>query len=341
MRKMDGKTEHVNSRLDYLLQTRPNQFMSPYDFQYRIYSQLLLNENALIYKQYDGMGNLVALWPLDYASIENVDVDGELYIKFQFGGGKQQTVPYEQLIHIRRHFTNNDMYGDDMTNVITPTLSLLTTLKQGLINLVKNSVKLSGFLKFSNNLKQSDLKEKTTTFANNFKSMASETGGIAAVDNTADFHQLTSDIKSADNYQMDLIRQDVYRFFGLSDAIIKGTYKEDEWQAFFESIIEPLAIQMSQEFTAKIFSERELGYGNIILFDANRLQYASMANKTTMIKELMPLGLLTINQALEILNLPPVEDGDRRLQTLNVVDATKANKYQGVDDESKGGDTNE
>jgi len=42
----------------------------------------------------------------------------------------------------------------------------------------------------------------------------------------------------------------------------------------------------------------------------------------------VPLGLFTINQALEILNLPPVEDGDKRLQTLNVVNAEKADQYQ-------------
>jgi len=42
----------------------------------------------------------------------------------------------------------------------------------------------------------------------------------------------------------------------------------------------------------------------------------------------MPYGLLTVNQALEILNLPAVEDGDKRLQTLNMVSADKADQYQ-------------
>jgi hypothetical protein len=42
----------------------------------------------------------------------------------------------------------------------------------------------------------------------------------------------------------------------------------------------------------------------------------------------MPLGLLTVNQALEILNLPAIEGGDRRIQTLNVVDAEQAAAYQ-------------
>ena len=42
----------------------------------------------------------------------------------------------------------------------------------------------------------------------------------------------------------------------------------------------------------------------------------------------MPYGLLTVNQALEILNLPSVEGGEKRLQTLNVVSADEAHKYQ-------------
>ena len=42
----------------------------------------------------------------------------------------------------------------------------------------------------------------------------------------------------------------------------------------------------------------------------------------------MPMGLLTVNQALEILNLPSVPEGDRRIQSLNYVDADKAEEYQ-------------
>ena len=56
--------------------------------------------------------------------------------------------------------------------------------------------------------------------------------------------------------------------------------------------------------------------------------YSNNSTKVNLIKELLPYGVLTINQALEILNLPPVTDGDKRLQTLNVVDAEKANQYQ-------------
>ena len=47
-----------------------------------------------------------------------------------------------------------------------------------------------------------------------------------------------------------------------------------------------------------------------------------------MIKELLPLGVLSINQALDLLNLPRVENGDERIQSLNYIDKKIANAYQ-------------
>src|SRR5699024_1505598 len=82
------------------------------------------------------------------------------------------------------------------------------------------------------------------------------------------------------------------------------------------------------ELTDKIFTEREQAFGNTIIFESNRLQFASNDSKTNILKELVTLGLLTVNQALEILNMPPVEDGNKRLQTLNVVNSDKADQYQ-------------
>ena len=80
--------------------------------------------------------------------------------------------------------------------------------------------------------------------------------------------------------------------------------------------------------TAKLFSEREQAFGNEIIFESGRLQFTSNSTKVNLISQLMPMGLLTVNHALEILNLPGVADGDRRLQALNMIDADQANKYQ-------------
>ena len=78
----------------------------------------------------------------------------------------------------------------------------------------------------------------------------------------------------------------------------------------------------------RILREREKGHGNEIVFEANRLQYASASTKYKMIKDLMPLGILSVNEAREILNMAAIEDGDKRQISLNYVDANKQNQYQ-------------
>ena len=49
----------------------------------------------------------------------------------------------------------------------------------------------------------------------------------------------------------------------------------------------------------------------------------------------MGLGIMSLNESRSLLGLEPVEGGDKRLQSLNYVDASKANLYQvKIDDSS-------
>jgi hypothetical protein len=60
------------------------------------------------------------------------------------------------------------------------------------------------------------------------------------------------------------------------------------------------------------------------------MQHASIQTKVQMINCLAPYGALTIDQVLEVFNFPTIggEEGSKRLQSLNMVDALKANQYQ-------------
>ena len=128
--------------------------------------------------------------------------------------------------------------------------------------------------------------------------------------------------------QMNMTRTKIYNYLGISEAIVNSSYTDDQWAAFYESVVEPFALLMGLEFTRKLFSPREQAFGNSILFESGRLQFISNSNKITLLKEIMPMGLLTVNQALEVLNLPSVPDGDRRIQSLNYVDQAHATEYQ-------------
>ena len=56
----------------------------------------------------------------------------------------------------------------------------------------------------------------------------------------------------------------------------------------------------------------------------------------------MGLGIMSLNESRNLLGLEPIEGGDRRLQSLNYVDADQANKYQvGEDNPDKEEENND
>lgn len=317
-----------DSNLNRILQVRPNPFMTAYDLLYKLTTHYYLFNNAFAFLQKDERGNLEAIWPLRPQSMEYVtDQTGELYCKFLFAGGRTVTLPFKEVFVVRRHFNSNDLLGDTNTAIL-PTLELAHTQTAGIESAIKSGATIRGILKYNQVLSPEKLKQEKEAFIADYLTITNS-GGIAVLDSKAEYIPLKNEGSFAvDDKQLQAVKQKIYEYLGINEKIVNSSYTEDEWAAFYESVIEPLAVQFSLELTDKIFTKREQAFGNSIIFEANRLQFASNETKANMIKELMPLGLFTINQALDILNLPPVEDGDRRLQTLNVVNAEKADQYQ-------------
>lgn len=344
-RGADGRVMETKSNLDFLLSTRPNEYMSSYDFLYKLTSQYMAFNNAFVYIRLDNStGKVIGLYPLDYDSVELVKKGGGRFLRFNFLGAGIIAVPYSEVIHLRRHFNRSEFYGESSERPLSPTLSIMETVKQGLVNAVKNSGKLRGILKYNAKIRPEDMKKQTQAFVDSFLSSEQSSGGVGAVDNSMDYTALQTDIKTTDYEQMKFIREDIYRYFGISENIVQSKYTEAEFTAFYESILEPLAVQLSLEFTSKIFTEREKAHGNEILFLTDRLQYASLQSKTAMAKQLLPAGIITLNEARELFGYAGVEGGDKRQVSLNFVDADKQNDYQGVGDNKKskkGGDDDE
>lgn len=313
--------------LNRILQVRPNPYMTAYDLIYKLVTHYYLYNNAFAYLDKDEKGSLKAIWPIRPQSMEYVvDPTGNMYCKFIMGQGKTYILPFEDVFTIRRHYNDNDLLGDTNTAIL-PTLELAHTQSEGMSQAIKSNATIRGILKYNQVLAPENLKKEKDAFVKDYLTVANS-GGIAAIDSKAEYIPLELTPTAIDDKQLEAVKKKVYSYLGITENIVNSSYTEEEFNAFYESVIEPLALQFSLELTDKVFTLREQAFGNQIMFEANRLQFSSSNTKTNILKELMPLGLFTINQALEILNLPPVEDGNRRLQTLNVVSADKADQYQ-------------
>ncbi len=316
-----------DSRLNRILQVQPNPYMNAYDLLYKLVTHYYLYNNAFAFINRDDRGEITGIFPIRATSADFLaDPIGNLYCEFSFMNGKKHLLPYSDIIHIKRNFNDNDLLGDD-NSAINAALELAHTQNQGLVTGIKTGVTIRGLLTFKNILNEEILKEKRDAFMADYMQLENS-GGVAAVDNSVEYVPIENKPYVIDSELVKATRDKIYNYLGVTEPIVSSSYNEDQWAAFYESTIEPIALQLSLEFTRKIFTEREQAFGNSILFESGRLQFTSNQSKVELLKEIMPMGLLTVNQALEILNLPSVENGDRRIQSLNYVDQALAADYQ-------------
>ncbi len=319
--KVDG-----DCRLNRLLQVRPNPYMSAYDMLYKIATHYYLNNNAFVLLQREGR-SITGIYPITASSMQMLsDGAGDLYCKFFFRSGRTAIFPYADVIHMRRNFNNDELLGDG-NSALDPALELAHTQNQGIISGIRAGANIRGILKFTQIMSPTKLKEEKEAFINDYLQVSND-GGVVATDQKMEYVPIENKpvILTADQTQE--VKAKIYDYLGITEAIVNSSYTEDQFSAFYESTIEPFAVALSMEFTAKVFTDREQAYGNSIMFESGRLQFSSNSTKVNLIKELLPMGLLTVNQALEILNLPSVQDGDRRIQSLNYIDQERATEYQ-------------
>jgi len=331
----DDKTvQEKKGNLSYILKYQPNYLMSPYDFIYRVVTLLFLNNNAFIYPVYDENYDLKELWPIKPNNVEVLkDKGGSMFFRFYFADGKQYTLPYESIIHLRRFYGINDVFGG--TSAASDHAALLKTIKindsllQGVDNAIRSSFQIKGLLKINGLLNEKDKTAQKAEFDKALKeSIENDGSAIVPVDLKSEYVPLTSDPKLIDSTTLTFLQKKIISYFGVSDAIFDNKYNENEYNAFYESVIEGIAIQMSEAFSKALLTRGQLEKGEQIIFYSERLQYASWNTKVQAIEKLMGLGILSLNESRALLGFEPIEGGSKRLQSLNYVDADKASEYQ-------------
>ena len=324
--------EDVKGNLYKLLAKQPNEVQNAYKFYYQIITQLEMYNNAIIYIMRNADLKVEGLYPIEFSEAKFYEYQGKLWIKFKFGRGKERFVKYDNCIHLTRFTSKDGMFGGNNTP-LTKVLSIKHILDEGMINAIKTTQSIKGVLKSTKAmLKPEDVKRMRDEFVKDFVKNAKDSG-IGGLDATTDFTPVKIEPTTATDNQIKIFDDKVLNYFGINENIIQSKYSEDEWNAFYESVLEPIGLQMSLEFSNKLFTPTEKGFGNEIIFESNRLQYASNNTKVQLLR--YANNIMTVNEMREVFNLAPREDGDVILQDLNHIDSTIANDYQ------LGGDNNE
>lgn len=300
------------------LYEEPNPYMSGQVFREKMATQLALNNNAFALLVRDENGYPMEMYNIPCVGVEAIyNSQGELSLKFTNKNGRIVTYPYTDIIHLRQDINENDLFGDSPREALVPLMEIVSTTDQGIVKAIKNSAVIRWLLRFRSNMRPEDVTQKTNEFVNNFLDVNNSVGA-AGVDTSTEAEQIKPNDYVPNAAQIDRTITRIYNFFNTNEKIVQSKYTEDEWNAYYESEIESLAMQWSNEDTRKIFTRRERGFGNKIIYSANNLQYASMSTKLGLVA-MVDRGAMTPNEWREVLNLPPVADGDKPLRRLDTI----------------------
>lgn len=319
----------------------PNPLMTTSEFLEKITWLLLLNDNVFIMPIYytwidqkTGAERRYyeTLWPLLPSEVDFIeDASNRLYVKFWFRDGSNTTIPYENVIHIKYKYSVNQYmggneFGQPDNNAILRTLQMNEDLLKGIAKAMKASYAVNGVVKYNTLLDDGNTEKALAELERKLQNSES---GFLPLDLKAEFIPLEHKAEVVNEDTLRFIDEKILRNWGVPIDILKGDYSKETYEAFYQSSLEPLIISFSQAFTKKLFTKREIAFGNRVELYPKELIFMTVSQTLEMIDKLSPTGGMTENEKRTALGLRPLPELEgKRYMSLNWIDANNAAAYQ-------------
>lgn len=340
IRVVGNDPQPVQSGIQRVLDN-PNELMTTSEFIEKTTWMLLLNYNAFVIPTYytwtdektgKARRRYEALYPIKPTQVDFIqDASGKLFVKFWFWNGETTTVDYEDVVHLRLNYSVNQFMGGDEAGQpnyegLLETLNLNRTLLQGVAKAMKASYAINGIVKYNTLIDNGATKAALADLEQKLKDSES---GFLPLDLKAEFTPLEKKIALVDKPTLEFIDSKILRNWGVPLSILSGDFTKEQFEAFYQRTLEPLALSFSQTFTKKLLTDGERSFGNKIEFYPKDLIFMTVAQTLEMINILAPTGAMFENEKRVALGLKPLPElAGKRFQSLNWVSADMAAEYQ-------------
>lgn len=331
-----GVITHVKDDIDTVLH-RPNPLMTATDFIKKQVWGLYKHDNYFIFPNWrinsNGTRTLEGLYPIEANNIEILEgvESGETYVKFRYRGGYEGVLLYDEMIHLRRNFTEHELMGGDRSGKADRT-GLADTCN------IQNKI-LTGVAKQANAAQSAGIVE-TDAFLDEeafikmrddfIRRLNNGDNAFLFMDAKAKYTPVKNDGKFADAETTKFLNEKILHDFGVSLPIWAADFTPDQLSAFNEITIEPLIVMFNQAYSKTLLTDTEKNHGNEIIFYHNRIQDADIKSKIEIIEKVGGRGAMSNDEIRELLGLPPLggDIGNKHMQSLNYIDINDAPQYQ-------------
>lgn len=299
----NGNITYFETAMSRALTLKANPLQNATQFWKEVTTRLMLDNNVFIEPIYDmNTGELKNLYVLPRDNF-NFELSGDTAkVKF-LGLGK--TYNLDNLIYLNR-FANLSGGAKNNLGLYETVVQALAQQAIDVTNPKKVRALLQGKLGTSGNVKPADKKGTMKDVQANFDE---NVNGIAYLDSQWTVTPISWQENDVNRELMQFVINIVYNYFGITQEIINNKATEIEFDMFVKNRIEPLAKQFEQELTSKLFSRREIEFGNKVEFDTFNLSISTLAAKTAFFNVGLRSGLINIDEGRERIGLAPLPDG--------------------------------
>lgn len=295
-------------RIRRAIETSPNEFQTWPQFLHRCATLYMNDTTICVVPEYKPGTNLqTGFYPIPLAAAEVVDYNGEFWLRWTATDGDVRAIELKYVAIVNRFQYRSDWFGDG--NILASTLTMLKAQEEAQKQSLNDSAQVRFIGALNGNVREEDQDKKRKRFAEQNLSDANDTP-LMVYDNTfSSIEQLKAQNWTIPTEEMERIENNVFDYFGINRRILQNNYDENAWDAYYEGIIEPFAIALSEAMTQATFTMRERP-ANRIMFSSNRMEYASAASKRNVGKDMSDRAIMQVNEIREMLQLPPIEGGD-------------------------------
>lgn len=283
------------SPLSDVLTYSPNEQDTPIVFWSNVVRKMLQAQFAVVIPVYQ-KGELSELQLADDALFENNKV-------LVIVDGKKQELPIGNVWVFENPKQNLSIQLNKVTNLIDDALRSLS------YKVNDKPSTLRGFLKLPTKAEDGELKRKAEDRVKNIMDMAKD-GEIGYLQQGEEFQELNNTYGTASKEEMEFLKQQLYNSFGINEDLFTCSYSEDQYRAYYQSVLKLYIRVIAEEINRKYFTKTARTQGQKLLFYVDLLDIASLKDLNEFAFKQKYSGNMNSNEIREIFGYGAYEGGE-------------------------------
>lgn len=336
-----GSDRVTNHQIAYLIEKRPNPYMTPFVFKHTLTVHRNLYGICYVRMELDPKGNVKHLHILQSGRISVVE-DAEKKKFYVDSTDVGNPVVYDESEILRFPYLTVDGFtAKSPISVAREQAGNIKKQQQFMGNFYANGAQGGGIIKLPTKLEK-NAKAKVREAWQEANSGSNNAGKVMVLDAGMEFESFEMPLKDLEFItSMKFNINDICRIFNVPPHMIgvtEGTNFSTLEQMSMEFILNTLHPEIKgieEEMDYKLFTETEQKQGHYVRFNLNSSLRGDSQARATFYQVMIDKGIMSINEVRALEELDSIEHGDMHMASLNYVSLDFMKEYQ--ETKAKGG----